>query len=75
MAHKVVGDVKKRIRLSPFVIKFIVQQYKQMSFPALLDKFYKMRQLRFVKGDCVRLLMSGYEGFRVESEGFAPVKD
>ena len=36
--------------------------------PAWYDRFYKMRQLRFVKGDCVQMLISGYYGFRVESK-------
>ena len=33
--------------------------------PAWYDRFYKMRQLRFVKGDCVQMPISGYYGFRV----------
>lgn len=40
----------------------------EIPHPAWYDRFYKMRQLRFVKGDCVQMLISGYYGFRVESK-------
>lgn len=43
--------------------------------PALFDTSFTLRQLHFVKGDCVRASMSDYYGFRVESKGCASVRD
>lgn len=55
--------------------QLLLYNVTKVVYPALCDKFYILRQPHFVKGNRVRVLMSGHEGFRVESESIASVKD